>query len=111
MIYHQRKFGHKQIISFDELADESHFDYLSPCCDLDLEDSNQFSWHNTPTHNNAPLYQVWFERLRRYYPDIVIPIYAPPPPPTFVTGWYKKLKNQGDLWQPDIGGRCPGVPG
>ena len=76
-----------------------HFDYISPRCDLDLEDSQPIFRHYTPAHDNTPPYQVWLqkvERFKRYRPDkirthkptekrthgqtnAVIPIYIPFP--------------------------------
>ena len=51
---------------------QSYSDYKSPCCDLDLENSEPIFLHDTLTHDNTPPYQVWLERLnssRRYHPD------------------------------------------
>ena len=35
------------------------FYHISPCCDLDIEDSEPLFLHDTPPHNNTPPYQVW----------------------------------------------------
>ena len=59
MIYHQIKFACQEINSSEDIV-ESYFDHMSPCCDLDLEDSKQlFSPHDTLGHDDTPPYQVW----------------------------------------------------
>ena len=40
MMYHQTKFGFQGINSSDNIIQRVIFDLMSPCCDLDLEDSN-----------------------------------------------------------------------
>ena len=46
----------------------SYFDHMSPCCDLDLENSKQIVLHETPAHDDTSQYQVckqnvwWFRR-------------------------------------------------
>ena len=53
---------------------QSYFDYISPCCDLDIEKSNQFFLFDTLPHDNTPQYQVWLktvEWFRRYRADTI----------------------------------------
>ena len=38
---------------------KSYFHYISPCCDLDTEDSEPIFQHNTLPYDNIPPYQVW----------------------------------------------------
>ena len=83
----------KQIKRLKDIVD-SHFIYISPGCDLDVEDSRPILPHDTPVHDNTPPYQVclhYIEQFRRYHPDkiqthrqmdVMIPIYPPPPHPT-----------------------------
>ena len=73
-MFYQTKFGCKwtsrlgdivQIVSF------IHF-YISPHCDLDIEDSDSIFLHDTPPHDNTPLYPVslkMIEHFRRYHLD------------------------------------------
>ena len=76
-------------------------DYISPRCDLHIEDGDTFFLHDTLSRDNTPPHRVWLkknvERLRRYRADTirhtdrtsdgemdeVIPIY---PPPRIYTG-------------------------
>ena len=47
-------------------------DYVSPHCDLDLEDIKPIFLHDTLAQDDAPLYQVWLQnvqQLSRYQPD------------------------------------------
>ena len=46
-------------------------DHMSPCCDLELEDSKPIVLHDTLAHDDALPYQVWLQKvqqLRRYCP-------------------------------------------
>ena len=75
-------------------GERSIFEELNPPRGFGLEDNAPRSSHNIPVHNEAPLYQVWlqkFKRFRRYRPEIfrthgktdkMIPI----PPTKFITG-------------------------
>ena len=68
MIYHQTEFGCKRLIGLELIKDiaESHFDYISSHCDLDLEDRILFSFsflHAIPAHGGAPQYQVWLQKV------------------------------------------------
>jgi len=45
---------------------------MRPKCDLDLEDSNPVSLHDTPAYDNVSLYHVWLPKIqhfRRYHPN------------------------------------------
>ena len=70
MMCHPTKFGCKKISSSINIyIGNSHiFDYMSPHCDPELENSKSISLHSTLAHGASP-YQVWLQkdqRLRRY---------------------------------------------
>ena len=47
-------------------------DYMSPQCDLDLEDRKPLFLHDALAHDDASPYQLWLQKvqqLRRYRPD------------------------------------------
>ena len=50
MVYYQT-FACQRISSLEDIAKESYFNHMSPCCDLDLEDSEQIFPHHTQTHD------------------------------------------------------------
>ena len=58
MLYYQTKFGCKRPSS----VEKSYFDHISPRCDLDIEDSQPISLHDTPPRDNIPSYQVWYKK-------------------------------------------------
>ena len=119
MLYYQTKFGSKQTSSLEDIVKIVTF-FLSPCCDLDIEDSEPVFVHDTLPHDNTPHYQIWLKmvvQFRRYrlgqnrtlrttdgqldtrthrQTDGVTPIYNPTtPPPPYVYrvvggGGYKK---------------------
>ena len=65
-MYHPIKYGCKKII------ETVIFDYVSPHCNPELEDSKPIFLHGTLTHNDASPYQVWLQKvqqLRRYCPE------------------------------------------
>ena len=71
MMYRPIKFGCKKIINTADMVERVISDYMSPHCDLELEDSKPIL-HDTLAHDDASPYQVWLQRvkhLRRYYPD------------------------------------------
>ena len=71
-MYHQIKFGCKTISSSVDMVEMVTFDYISPKCDLDLEDSKPIFLHDILAHDDASQYQVWSQKvkqLRRYHPD------------------------------------------
>ena len=53
MMYHPLKFDCKKIDSSVDMVEIFIFDYLSPHCDLDLEDSKPIFLHDTLVHDNA----------------------------------------------------------
>ena len=60
------------VIPFFHRTLKSYFDYINPCCDLDIEDSEPIFLHNTLPHDNTPPYQIWLkmvERFRIYHLD------------------------------------------
>ena len=48
------------------LIQASYLYYTNPHCDLDLEDSNPMFTQDTPTHNHAPPFQVWLQKLQQF---------------------------------------------
>ena len=46
MLYYQTKFGCKQTSSLKEI-EIVNFDYISPCCDLDIQDSGPVILHDS----------------------------------------------------------------
>ena len=72
MMYNPLKFGCKKISSSADMVETVMFDYMSPQCDLDLEDSKPISLYNTLVHDDPSPYQVWLQKvqqLRRYNPN------------------------------------------
>ena len=72
MMYHPIKFGSKKISSSVDMVETVISDYMSPHCDLELEDSKPIFLHDTLAHDNAWPYQDWLQKvqqLRRYHPD------------------------------------------
>ena len=59
MIYHPIKFGCRKISSSVDMVETVISDYMSPHCDLELEDSKPIFLHDTPDHDDTPPYQVW----------------------------------------------------
>ena len=47
-------------------GEQPSFEELNFSCDLELEASNRISAHDTPAHDNAPPYTVWFEMVKRF---------------------------------------------
>ena len=47
MMYHPFKFGCKRMISSVDMVETVIFDYMSPHCDLELEDNNPIGLHDT----------------------------------------------------------------
>ena len=72
MMYNPLKFGCKKISSSADMVETVMFDYMSPQCDLDLEDSKPIFLHDTLAHDVASPYLVWLQKvqqMRRYRPD------------------------------------------
>ena len=53
MMYHPIKFGSKKISSSVDMVETVISDYMSPHCDLELEDSKPIFLHDTLAHDNA----------------------------------------------------------
>ena len=71
MMYHQIKFGYKNISSSADMVETVTFDQmtLSPHSDPELEDSKLVFLQDTLAHDVASPYQVWLQKvqqLRRY---------------------------------------------
>ena len=57
MWYYQSKFVCTRTRSSEDIAEIVLFGYISPCCDLHIEDSEPGFVRNIPPHNTPP-YQV-----------------------------------------------------
>ena len=60
LIYHPPKFGCKKISNSVDIEETVIADYMSPQCDLELEDSKPTFLHDTLAHVASP-YQVWLQ--------------------------------------------------
>ena len=72
MMYHQIQFGCKKISSSVDIVETVISDYMSPHCDLELEDSKPDFLQDTLLHGDASPYQVRLQKvqqLKRYHPD------------------------------------------
>ena len=59
VMYHQIKFGCIEISSSVDMVETVVSDYMSPHCDLDLEDSKPTFLHDALIHDDAsPYYKV-----------------------------------------------------
>ena len=70
MMYHPIKFSKKKISSSVDIVEMVIFDYMSPHCDLELEDSKPTFLHDTLAHDDTSPDQVWLQKvqqLRRYF--------------------------------------------
>ena len=61
MLYCKTKSGCKWTSSIKK---QSHFDYISPHCDLDVEDSEPIFLQDTSPDDNTPPYQVWLKKIK-----------------------------------------------
>ena len=71
-MYHPITCGCKKISSLADIVKTVIFDYMSPHCDPELEDSKPISLHDTLAHDVPSPYQVWLQKvqqLRRSHPD------------------------------------------
>ena len=71
MMYHPIKFDFREISISVDMVDTVMFDYKSPECDPEFEDSKPIFLHDTLAHDIASPYQVWSQKvqqLRRYRP-------------------------------------------
>ena len=72
MMYHPLKIGCEKISSSVDMVETVISDYMSPQCDLDLEDSKPVFLHDTLAHDYASPYQVWLQKVqqvRKCHPD------------------------------------------
>ena len=53
MMYHPIKFGYKKISSSVDMVETVIIHYMSPQCDLDLEDSKPIVLHDTLAHDDV----------------------------------------------------------
>ena len=65
MMYHPIKFGCKKINSSADMVATVISDYMSPHCDLELEDSKPIFLHDTLAHDDASPYQVWLQKVEQ----------------------------------------------
>ena len=64
MLYYKTKFGCKLTSSLEDIVKKKlYFDHVSPCCDLDNEDTEPIFPHNTMTHDNTQ-YQLWLKEKK-----------------------------------------------
>ena len=64
MMYHLTRFDSKRISNSENTGKKhSYLDYSIRHCDLDREEIEQFSLHNTPAHGDAQPYKFGDERL------------------------------------------------
>ena len=74
MLYYQTKSGCKWTSCLEDRLEQklSYFDYISPHCDLDIEDSEPIFLLDTLACDAALPYQVWHQndlQFRKYHPD------------------------------------------
>ena len=72
MTHHPIKFGRKKIGSSTDMVETVISDYMSPHCDLELEDSKPIFLHDTLANDDASPYQVRLQKaqqLRRNHLD------------------------------------------
>ena len=71
MMYHPIKLGCRKISSSADMVETVISDYMSPPCDLELEDRKQIL-DGTLAHDDASPYPVWFQKVQwlgRYHLD------------------------------------------
>ena len=76
LVHHQTEFGCIRISSSEDMVrnktkKQSYFDYRSPNCDFDLEDSKTIFLRDSLAHDDAASYQVWLQNVspfRRHHP-------------------------------------------
>ena len=67
LMYQHTKFHEESLIKlFRRYCPDEYCKRFSPHCDLDLEDSNPKLSHNTPAHDDAPLYQAWLQKVKKF---------------------------------------------
>ena len=65
MMYHPINFGCKKISSSVDMVETVISAYMSPHCDLELEDSKPIFSHDTLAHDDASPYQVWLQKVKQ----------------------------------------------
>ena len=68
-MYHPIKCGCRKISSSVYMVETVIFDYMSPHCNLELEDRKLIFSHDTLALDDASPYQVGYKRFSSYYPD------------------------------------------
>ena len=58
--------GRKLIVVQKILSGQIFPEDLNPHCELDLEDNNPNLSHDTPNHDDAPLYQIWLQKVKKF---------------------------------------------
>ena len=62
-MYRPIKFGCKKIRSSENMAERVIFDYMSPHCDPELEESKPIFLHDTLVNDVASRYQVRLQKV------------------------------------------------
>ena len=62
-MHHPIKVGCKKIGSAADTVETVIFDYMSPPCDSELEDSKPSYLHDNLAHDDASQYQVWLRKF------------------------------------------------
>ena len=65
MMYHPIRCGCKKISSSVDVVGTVIFDYMSPHCGPDLEDSKPIFLHGTLANDDASPYQVWLQKVQQ----------------------------------------------
>ena len=65
MTHHPIKFGRKKIGSSTDMVETVISDYMSPHCDLELEDSKPIFLHDTLANDDASPYQVRLQKAQQ----------------------------------------------
>ena len=63
MMYRPLKLGCRKISRSVDMVETVISDYMSPHCDLELEDSKQIFSHDMLAQDDTPSYQVWLQRV------------------------------------------------
>ena len=58
VMHHHIKFGYQKISSLADMVETVIYDYMSPHCDPELEDSKPIFLHDTLAHDLASPYQI-----------------------------------------------------
>ena len=66
---HPIKFACRYISSSIGIVELVIFDYMSPHCDLEIEEGKPIFSHDTPAHDDASPTKFDQERFSSYHPD------------------------------------------